>query len=68
MFDTGRTNTVCTKYEIIEEAGQGRPFNQDFYHLHDVVFKKALDLLVKEGKAVLFSHEGEVGVKFVGQA
>jgi ESCRT-II complex subunit VPS25 len=59
VADTGRTNTVCTRYEILEEP------DQPFTHLDEQIFTLAIDLLVKDGKATVFSSaDGNVGVKF----
>ncbi|KAI8929422.1 ESCRT-II complex subunit-domain-containing protein [Entophlyctis helioformis] len=62
IFDTGRTGSVCTTYEIIhgDEAA-----DQPFYEIPDMVLKKALDVLVKQGRAQTFaSSDGSIGVKF----
>lgn len=59
--ETAQRGTVLTLYELVEGEGtRGR----DFYGLHPDLLQKALQTLVKRGKAQIFGHEDSQGVKF----
>ncbi|KAH7040348.1 ESCRT-II complex subunit-domain-containing protein [Microdochium trichocladiopsis] len=59
--ETAQRGTVLTLYELVEGEGtRGR----DFYGLHPELLQKALQTLVKRGKAQIFGHEDSQGVKF----
>eukprot|EP00842_Homolaphlyctis_polyrhiza_P002932 jgi/Hompol1/363/HPOL_005293-RA len=63
VFDTGRNGTVCTTYEIVHGDDS---MDEPFHEIPDQILKKALDVLVKQGKAQLFSsNDGNTGVKFM---
>ncbi|KAG2393701.1 hypothetical protein C9374_007232 [Naegleria lovaniensis] len=60
--DNGLTNTVCTFFELLEgEAGEG----SEFFEMNPEVFKKALKVLEKRGKAEIFQSGDNEGVKFL---
>ncbi|KAI8895539.1 vacuolar protein-sorting-associated protein 25-like protein [Globomyces pollinis-pini] len=62
VFDSGKTNTVCTLYELIHGD---EVVDEEFYEADEGVIKSALDVLVKQGKATLFtSTDGAIGIKF----
>ncbi|KAK2760829.1 hypothetical protein FQN54_002068 [Arachnomyces sp. PD_36] len=59
--ETGQKNTVLTLYELIEgEATNG----QEFHGMDPIVLQRSLHVLVRQGKAQVFGHEGQQGVKF----
>ncbi|KAI9738967.1 MAG: hypothetical protein M1818_005281 [Claussenomyces sp. TS43310] len=59
--ETGQKNTVLTLYELTEsEATKG----QEFHGMDPELLQKALNVLVKRGKAQVFGHEDGQGVKF----
>lgn len=59
VVDNGRTNTVCTRYEMLHEKDVA------FTELNETIFDQAIDLLVKDGKATVFAvSEGHTGIKF----
>ncbi|KAL2914646.1 hypothetical protein HK105_205785 [Polyrhizophydium stewartii] len=63
IFDTGRTNTVCTTFEIIHGDESA---DESFHELPEPLLMRALDVLVKQGKAQIFnSSDGNAGVKFI---
>ena len=76
--DTGQKNTVLTLYELTRGEGvrsQGitdRRFihwrelipSKDFYGMDPELLQKALNVLVKRGKAQIFGGEDQQGVKF----
>ena len=60
--DSGVSNTVCTFFELLEgETGEG----SEFHGMHKDVFKKALKILEKRGKAEIFQSGDNEGVKFL---
>ncbi|KAI1632692.1 ESCRT-II complex, vps25 subunit [Biscogniauxia mediterranea] len=59
--ETAQKNTVLTLYELTEgEDTRGT----EFYGLDPDILQKALQVLVKRGKAQIFGHEDQQGVKF----
>ena len=59
--ETGQKGSVLTLYELVEgEATR----NQDFYGMDMEVLHKALNVLVKKGRAQVFGGEDQQGVKF----
>lgn len=59
--ETGQKGVVLTLYELVEgEATE----NQEFYGLDMQVLRRALDTLVKKGKAQVFGTDDQQGVKF----
>ncbi|KXJ96798.1 ESCRT-II complex subunit-domain-containing protein [Microdochium bolleyi] len=59
--ETAQRGTVLTLYELVEGEGtRGR----EFHGLHPDLLQKALQTLVKRGKAQIFGHEDSQGVKF----
>ncbi|KAI1288325.1 Vacuolar protein-sorting-associated protein 25 [Halotydeus destructor] len=60
--DSGLTNSVCTFYELTQGDDAA---GKEFEGLDDQVLIKALQYLEKQGKAVLISHDGSEGVKFL---
>ncbi|KAH8897022.1 ESCRT-II complex, vps25 subunit [Thozetella sp. PMI_491] len=59
--DTAQKGTVLTLYELTEsDATRG----QDFHGLDLELLQKALNILVKRGKAQIFGQEDSQGVKF----
>ncbi|KAM0793106.1 hypothetical protein ACM66B_000586 [Microbotryomycetes sp. NB124-2] len=62
--ETGQTNSIMTFWELTE--GGDLVHLQDFYQLPEAVLRKALDTLIKQGKAQVFKGVGEDGdgVKF----
>jgi ESCRT-II complex subunit VPS25 len=59
--ETGQKGTVLTLYELVEgEASVG----QEFYGLDMRVLRRALDTMVKKGRAQVFGAEDSMGVKF----
>ncbi|TPX44779.1 hypothetical protein SeMB42_g02006 [Synchytrium endobioticum] len=62
-FNTGQTNSICTLYEI---AHGDATTTQEFHALDEFVVRKALLVLVKQGKAQMFSgtSDSDLGVKF----
>lgn len=60
--EKGMTNTVCTFYEL---TSGDDAVGKEFYGLDGTVLKMALQVLEKQGKAALFSHDGSEGVKFL---
>jgi len=63
VFDNGLTNSICTYYELLN----GDMSNEDeFQGLDEDTLKKALEILVKQKKAQIFSgsNSDEMGVKF----
>ncbi|GAA5985934.1 hypothetical protein JCM11641_004833 [Rhodosporidiobolus odoratus] len=63
--ETGQTNSILTFYELTE--GGDLVHTTDFYQLSHPLLRKALDVLIKQGKAQVFKGVGEEGdgVKFV---
>ncbi|KAN0069768.1 ESCRT-II complex subunit domain containing protein [Elaphomyces granulatus] len=59
--ETGQKNTVLTLYELIE--GEATT-SQEFHGMDLDVMLKSLNVLVKRGKAQVFGHEDQQGVKF----
>ncbi|KAL5032498.1 hypothetical protein BDV3_001057 [Batrachochytrium dendrobatidis] len=63
VFNTGRTGTVCTTYEVFcgdETEGES------FHGIPEEIIKKVLDVLAKQGKAQIFnSNDGNTGIKFI---
>ncbi|KAK4058195.1 hypothetical protein OIO90_000934 [Microbotryomycetes sp. JL221] len=61
---TGQTNSIMTFWELTE--GGDLVHLQEFYQLPEPVLRRALDTLVKQGKAQVFKGVGEDGdgVKF----
>ncbi|KAK4054787.1 hypothetical protein OIV83_000711 [Microbotryomycetes sp. JL201] len=62
--ETGQTNSIMTFWELTE--GGGLVHTQEFYQLPEAVLRKALDTLIKQGKAQVLRGIGEDGdgVKF----
>ncbi|KAI5922849.1 ESCRT-II complex, vps25 subunit [Camillea tinctor] len=59
--ETAQKNTVLTLYELTEgEDTRGT----EFYGLDPDILQKALQVLVKRGKAQIFGQEDQQGVKF----
>jgi ESCRT-II complex subunit VPS25 len=52
---------VLTLYELIESEAT---MSQEFHGIDVELLQKAMQLLVKRGKAQLFGQEDEQGVKF----
>jgi ESCRT-II complex subunit VPS25 len=70
IFDTGKTSSVITLYEIIHgdesvEQGLNQKFISEFHECNEKVILKAIDVLKKEDKVTLFnSSDGNIGLKF----
>ncbi|KAI9209812.1 ESCRT-II complex subunit-domain-containing protein [Polychytrium aggregatum] len=62
-FETGQTNSVCTLYEILHGDHAA---GQEFFGLDELIMRRSLEVLVKQGKAQLFtgSSDSDLGVKF----
>ncbi|MCJ1475940.1 hypothetical protein MMC13_004604 [Lambiella insularis] len=58
---TGQKNTVLTLYELMEGEST---IGQDFHGMDPDVLQRALQMLVKRGKAQVFGSEDQQGVKF----
>ena len=72
MSDSGQTGSIITLYEIIrseDTADRGKSLFFliiEFHECDEIIVKKALDVLVKQGKATIFaSNDGNVGIKFL---
>ncbi|BGO96829.1 DUF852 domain-containing protein [Rhodotorula toruloides ATCC 204091] len=65
--ETGQTNSIMTFYELTE--GGDLVHTTEFYRLPIPILRKALDILIKQGKAQVLkgtgAEEGGEGVKFV---
>ncbi|TKA55469.1 hypothetical protein B0A53_02395 [Rhodotorula sp. CCFEE 5036] len=63
--ETGQTNSIMTFYELTE--GGDLVHTTEFYRMPTPLLRKALDILIKQGKAQVFKGVGEEGdgVKFV---
>ncbi|GAA6035356.1 hypothetical protein JCM8097_008830 [Rhodosporidiobolus ruineniae] len=63
--ETGQTNSIMTFYELTE--GGDLVHTTEFYQLPHPLLRKALDVLIKQGKAQVLKGMGEEGdgVKFV---
>ncbi|KAI8807974.1 ESCRT-II complex subunit-domain-containing protein [Cladochytrium replicatum] len=63
VVDSGQTNSVCSVEELLRGDSTE---DEEFHGLDDAIMKKALDLLVKQGKAQTFygSSGSDLGVKF----
>ncbi|GJN91788.1 hypothetical protein Rhopal_004811-T1 [Rhodotorula paludigena] len=63
--ETGQTNSIMTFYELTE--GGDLVHTTDFYRLPTPILRKALDILIKQGKAQVLKGSGDDGdgVKFV---
>ncbi|KAI0887938.1 ESCRT-II complex, vps25 subunit [Annulohypoxylon maeteangense] len=59
--ETGQKNTVLTLYELTEGDGTR---GTEFYGLDAEILQKALQVLVKRGKAQIFGQEDQQGIKF----
>ncbi|KAL9648971.1 hypothetical protein ABK040_008351 [Willaertia magna] len=60
--ENGLNNTVCTFFELLEgETGESSCFHQ----MDKEMFKKALKVLEKRGKAEMFQSNDNEGVKFL---
>ncbi|KAI1504670.1 ESCRT-II complex, vps25 subunit [Biscogniauxia marginata] len=59
--DTAQKNTVLTLYELTEGEGTR---GTEFHGLDPEILQKALQVLVKRGKAQIFGQEDQRGVKF----
>ena len=59
--DTGQKGTVLTLYELVEGEATEK---QDFHGMDMEVLHKALNTLVKTGKAQVFGTDDQQGVKF----
>jgi ESCRT-II complex subunit VPS25 len=76
--ETGQKHTVLTLYELTEgeaTSSQGRDFlhvdelcchsqQVEFHGMDPELLQKALNILVKRGKAQVFGQEDQQGVKF----
>ncbi|KAI0155308.1 ESCRT-II complex, vps25 subunit [Xylariaceae sp. FL1272] len=59
--DTAQKGAVLTLYEIVNaEGGRG----SEFHGLDAEILQKALQVLVKRGKAQIFGQDDQLGVKF----
>jgi ESCRT-II complex subunit VPS25 len=61
VSDTGQKGTVLTLYELVEGEATEK---QDFHGMDMEVLRKALNTLVKTGKAQVFGTDDQQGVKF----
>ncbi|ORY72719.1 DUF852 domain-containing protein [Leucosporidium creatinivorum] len=63
--ESGLTNSIMTFYELTE--GGDLVHTTEFYQLSEPILRRALDVLIKAGKAQVFKGLGEDGdgVKFV---
>ncbi|ETN46340.1 uncharacterized protein HMPREF1541_00524 [Cyphellophora europaea CBS 101466] len=59
--ETGQKGVVLTLYELVEGEAT---MNQEFYGMDTRILRRALDTLVKKGKAQVFGTEDQQGVKF----
>lgn len=59
--ETGQKGVVLTLYELVEGEATEK---QEFYGLDVQVLRRALDTLVKKGKAQVFGTDDQQGVKF----
>ncbi|KAH8697496.1 putative ESCRT-II complex component [Talaromyces proteolyticus] len=59
--ETAQKNTVLTVYELINGDAT---ISQEFHDMDPEVMLKALNILVKRGKAQIFGGDDEKGVKF----
>ncbi|XWW98717.1 hypothetical protein V2A60_006719 [Cordyceps javanica] len=59
--ETGQKGSVLTVYEISEGDGTR---NTELHGIDSEVLRKALNILVKRGKAQIFGQEDSLGVKF----
>lgn len=59
--ETAQKNSVLTLYELTE--GEGTK-GTEFHGLDPDILQKALQVLVKRGKAQIFGQEDQQGVKF----
>ncbi|KAL1973453.1 hypothetical protein VTN31DRAFT_6088 [Thermomyces dupontii] len=59
--ETAQKNTVLTVYELVHGDAT---IGQEFHGMDQEAFLKALQVLVKRGKAQVFGNEDEKGVKF----
>ncbi|KAJ5217344.1 hypothetical protein N7468_010352 [Penicillium chermesinum] len=58
---TGQRGAVLTVYELLEGDAT---VSQEFHGMDAEAMRKALNVLVKRGKAQVFGEEGQEGVKF----
>ncbi|KAJ6108274.1 hypothetical protein N7523_009597 [Penicillium sp. IBT 18751x] len=58
---TGQRGVVLTVYELVQGDGT---VSQEFHGMDNDAMLKALNVLVKRGKAQVFGAEGQEGVKF----
>ncbi|KAK4154332.1 ESCRT-II complex subunit, partial [Chaetomidium leptoderma] len=58
---TGQKGSVLTVYELLEGDGTR---GAEFHGLDQELLRKALNVLVKRGKAQIFGQEDSLGVKF----
>ena len=61
--ETGQKGTVLTLYELVEGEGTR---GAEFHGMDSDVLQKALQHLVKRGRAQVFGQDGSQGVKFFG--
>ncbi|GAA5887469.1 hypothetical protein JCM5296_002583 [Sporobolomyces johnsonii] len=63
--ETGQTNSIMTFYELTE--GGDLVHTTEFYRMPEPILRKALDVLIRQGKAQVLKGLGEDGdgVKFV---
>lgn len=62
VSNTGQIGGVVTLYEIINSEDTA---DQEFHQCDEAIIRKALDVLVRQGKAALFtSSDNSIGVKF----
>ncbi|KAH8808420.1 putative vacuolar protein-sorting-associated protein [Xylogone sp. PMI_703] len=59
--ETAQKNTVLTLYELAEGEAT---ISQEFHGMDPDLLQKALNVLVKRGKAQIFGQEDQQGVKF----
>ncbi|KAK3292734.1 ESCRT-II complex subunit [Chaetomium fimeti] len=58
---TGQRGSVLTVYELVEGDGTR---GSEFHGMDQELLRKALNVLVKQGKAQVFGQEDSLGVKF----
>ncbi|KAJ5149707.1 hypothetical protein N7448_001285 [Penicillium atrosanguineum] len=58
---TGQRGVILTVYELVQGDGT---VSQEFHGMDNDAMLKALNVLVKRGKAQVFGAEGQEGVKF----
>ncbi|KAI1004061.1 hypothetical protein K3495_g4152 [Podosphaera aphanis] len=61
VTETGQNNMVLTLYELTEGE---TTLSKEFHGLHPEILQRALAILAKRGKAQVFGHDDQRGVKF----